>query len=158
MRMGFLIYEGLGKYEEDISHMWLCNCSILNFLMYEKNLIFYLISAVSPKQLEHLYSTMRHHSNYVWLAVADQYSSVAVSMVTKARCEQWPCHARKCKLSAGANWPIYIDRIFNPSNKKWEDKERDNVPVVPVIWYVLRCPVPEKLPGWLAGFDTGSLC
>ncbi len=35
MRKGFLIYEEMRKYlpiyEEAVSHIWLCNCSILNF-------------------------------------------------------------------------------------------------------------------------------
>ncbi len=35
------------KYEEAVSHIWLCNCSTLNFLIYEENLIFSFIS-VSP--------------------------------------------------------------------------------------------------------------
>ena len=48
MRKGFLIYEEmrkyLVKYEEAVSHIWLCNCSILNFHIYEENLIFFFIS------------------------------------------------------------------------------------------------------------------
>ncbi len=50
MRKGFLIYEEMRKYfpiyedEEAVSHIWLCNCSILNFLIYEDNLIFFFIS------------------------------------------------------------------------------------------------------------------
>jgi len=48
MRKGFLIYEEMLKYfpiyEEAVSHIWLCNCSILNFLIYEENLIFFFIS------------------------------------------------------------------------------------------------------------------
>ncbi len=32
-------------YEEAVSHIWLCNCSTLNFSIYEKNLIFFFISA-----------------------------------------------------------------------------------------------------------------
>jgi hypothetical protein len=31
-------------YEETVSHLWLCNCSILNFLIYEENYIFFFIS------------------------------------------------------------------------------------------------------------------
>ncbi len=50
MRKGFLIYEDIRKYfpiyEEAVSQIWLCNCSILNFLIYEENLIFFLISEV----------------------------------------------------------------------------------------------------------------
>jgi hypothetical protein len=49
MRKGFLIYEKMRKYfpiyEEAVSHICLCNCSILNFLIYEGNLIFVFISA-----------------------------------------------------------------------------------------------------------------
>ncbi len=48
MRKGFLIYEEMRKYfpiyEEAVSHIWLCNCSILNFLIYEENYIFFFIS------------------------------------------------------------------------------------------------------------------
>ena len=46
MRKSFLIYEEMRqyfpKYEEAVSHMWLCNCSILNFLIYGENLILFL--------------------------------------------------------------------------------------------------------------------
>jgi hypothetical protein len=52
MRKGFLICEEMHKYlvmlEEAVSHVWLCNCCILNFLIFEENLIFFLISAVCP--------------------------------------------------------------------------------------------------------------
>ncbi len=45
MRREFLIYEEMRKYfpiyEEAVSHIWLCNCSLLNFLIYEENLIFF---------------------------------------------------------------------------------------------------------------------
>jgi hypothetical protein len=48
MRKGFLIYEEMRKYfpiyEEAVRHIRLCNCSILNFLIYEENLIFFFIS------------------------------------------------------------------------------------------------------------------
>ncbi len=36
-------------YEEAVSHIWLCNCSILNFLIYEENFIFFFISAESNR-------------------------------------------------------------------------------------------------------------
>ncbi len=49
MKKGFLIYEEMRKYipiyEEAISHIWLCNCSVLHFPIYEENLIFFFISA-----------------------------------------------------------------------------------------------------------------
>ncbi len=48
MRKGFLIYEKMRKYfliyEEAVRHIWLCSCSILNFLIYEENLVFFFIS------------------------------------------------------------------------------------------------------------------
>ncbi len=52
VRKGFLIYQEMRKYlpiyEEAVSHIWLCNCSILNFLMYEESFIFFFISV--PKR------------------------------------------------------------------------------------------------------------
>jgi hypothetical protein len=46
-RKGFQIYEEMCKYftiyDEAVSHICLCNCSILNFLIYEENLIFFFI-------------------------------------------------------------------------------------------------------------------
>ncbi len=48
MRKGFLIYEEMRKYitiyEEGISHRWLCNRSLLSFLIYDENFIFFFIS------------------------------------------------------------------------------------------------------------------
>ncbi len=46
MRKGFLIYEKMREYfpmyEEAISHIWLCNCSIPNFLiLYMRKIWFY---------------------------------------------------------------------------------------------------------------------
>ncbi len=50
MRKSFLIYEETRKYfpiyEEVVSHIWLCNFSILNFLIYEENFIFFFISVL----------------------------------------------------------------------------------------------------------------
>ncbi len=50
MRKGFLIYEEMRKYfpvyEEAVFHIWLCNCSILNFLIYEEKLIVFFISVL----------------------------------------------------------------------------------------------------------------
>jgi hypothetical protein len=37
-------------YEETVSHIWLCNCSILNILIYEENLIF-LFYQSNPRNL-----------------------------------------------------------------------------------------------------------
>ncbi len=37
-------------YEEVVSYIRLCNCSILNFLIYEENFIFFFISVGSPRK------------------------------------------------------------------------------------------------------------
>ncbi len=41
VRKSFLIYEEMRKAD---SHIWLCKCAILNFLVSEENLIFFFIS------------------------------------------------------------------------------------------------------------------
>ncbi len=50
MRKGFPIYEEMGKYfpiyKEAVSYVWLCNCSILNFLIYGEILIFFFITVI----------------------------------------------------------------------------------------------------------------
>jgi hypothetical protein len=51
MRKGFLIYEEMCKYlvifEEDVSPICLCSCSRLEFLIYDENFVFFLISVGS---------------------------------------------------------------------------------------------------------------
>ncbi len=68
MRNGFLIYEKMQKYfpmyEEVVSHIWFCNCSILNFVKYEENFIFFFISEVVSD------SGHRTHTRHVWLTDA----------------------------------------------------------------------------------------
>ncbi len=58
MRKSFLIYEEMRQYfpiyEEALSQIWLCNCSIMNFFLYEENLIFFFFSVDSESKL--LYS------------------------------------------------------------------------------------------------------
>jgi hypothetical protein len=34
-------------YEDTVSHLWLCNCSTLNFLIYKENSIFFFVSVLS---------------------------------------------------------------------------------------------------------------
>ncbi len=50
MRRDFLIYEEIRKYlviyEDAVGHIWLCNRSHLNFLIYEENFLFFFISVV----------------------------------------------------------------------------------------------------------------
>ncbi len=52
MRKGFLIYmrkyANISPYmRKAASHIWLCNCSTLNYLIYEENLLFFFISVES---------------------------------------------------------------------------------------------------------------
>ncbi len=65
----YIVYEEMCKYliiyvhvqyEEAVSHRWLCNCSLLNFLIYEENLIFFFISAPHPQQTESSWISLRH--------------------------------------------------------------------------------------------------
>jgi len=53
MRKGFLIYEEMLKYlvmyEEAVSHIRLCNRSLLDFLIYEENFVSCFISAVMKR-------------------------------------------------------------------------------------------------------------
>ncbi len=50
MRKGFLKYEEICKYlviyEEAVSHIGLCNRSLLDFPIYEENFVFFFISVV----------------------------------------------------------------------------------------------------------------
>jgi hypothetical protein len=83
MRKGFLIYGEMRKYfpiyEEAVSHIWLCNCSFLNFLIYEENLIFFFLS-VQKETLEccvHLYAFV----SYRRLSPQFQFSLSGVILV-----------------------------------------------------------------------------
>jgi hypothetical protein len=66
MRKGFLIDEEMRKYftiyEKAVSHIWLCNCSIVNFLIYEVNLILFFISVGWIKSTwdTHCHARIRH--------------------------------------------------------------------------------------------------
>ncbi len=48
-------------YEEAVSHIWICNCSILNFLIYDEYLIFCFISVEGITHV-HNYELYRHQS------------------------------------------------------------------------------------------------
>ncbi len=39
MRKGFLMYDEMHIYDEAVRNICICNCSRLNFLLYEENLI-----------------------------------------------------------------------------------------------------------------------
>jgi hypothetical protein len=58
MRTDLLIYDEMLKYltiyEEAVNHIRLCNRSLLNFLIYEENSIFFFISAYSTRNI-HLF-------------------------------------------------------------------------------------------------------
>ncbi len=51
MRKGFLIYEAMRNYsvicEEVVSHIRLCNGSLLDFFIYEEYFVFFFISVFS---------------------------------------------------------------------------------------------------------------
>jgi hypothetical protein len=80
LRKSFLIYEEIHKYltiyEEAVSHIWLRNRSVLNFLIYEENLIFFLISAT---QLKPWFS---HHNRALPIAI-QQWIEIGRIITTK---------------------------------------------------------------------------
>jgi hypothetical protein len=45
-----------------VIHIWLCNCSILNFLIYEENLIFFFINILFSSILHILFYTILFYS------------------------------------------------------------------------------------------------
>ncbi len=55
-------------------YIWLCNCSTLNFLIYEENLIFFFISVPSLSMY-----TWKHTSGYVYPPI---WSCSAVLLIT----------------------------------------------------------------------------
>jgi hypothetical protein len=59
MRKGLLIYEEMSNYlvkgDEAVSHLWLWNRSLLNFLINEENLIFFFISVGYAETAEETY-------------------------------------------------------------------------------------------------------
>ncbi len=67
MRKNFPIYE------EAVSHIWLCNCSILNFLIYEENSIFfsvpcpYVVRFPSPAELSTYAFSLLHSFSCLYL-------------------------------------------------------------------------------------------
>ncbi len=111
-------------YEQAVSHIWLCNCSILNYFIYEENVIFFFISvrwkaAFSSKrhlcspwlpvglflhtctlkwQLSHLftevYSTCSDCFGFHWT-----YEKLFSSMVKKYRPRFFFCTVQNGKLS-----------------------------------------------------------
>ncbi len=68
MRKGFLIYEEMRKYfpiyEEAVSHIWLCSCSILNFLIYEEILFSFLSVHPSPQLITTIISLIASLSTF----------------------------------------------------------------------------------------------
>ncbi len=62
------IFEHFLIYYEALPHMWLCNCSTLNFLIYEENLIFFFISVTAYN----IWSSMQYLvsvEEYTWHTV-----------------------------------------------------------------------------------------
>ncbi len=64
MRKGFLIYEEMRKYfiiyEEAVSHTWLCTRSLMHFIIYEENFIFFFYQCMEEKIAEN-----KNHSRYI---------------------------------------------------------------------------------------------
>ncbi len=116
MRKGFLIYEEMRKYfpiyEEAVSHIWVCNYSIRNFLIYEENLIFCFISA-SIFLLSHttLYSTLSSPFPYF----ANHLSSLLhISQVTNLYFFTLPFSRQNSGFQYPKIWPFHGVRASTP--------------------------------------------
>jgi hypothetical protein len=63
-RKGFLIYEEMRKYfpiyedDEAVSQIRLSNCSILNFLIYKENLIFFFYQCILVQKDLHVFPVL----------------------------------------------------------------------------------------------------
>ncbi len=81
-------------YEEAVGHIWLCYCSILDFLIYEENLIFFFISvwlrSCSSKITERNFSS--------WSQIT--YFLLGTAGLRKYTCSPWWIDFRRC-------WPIF---------------------------------------------------
>ncbi len=80
----FLIYEEMRKYfpiyEEAVSHIWLCNCSTLNFPIYEENLIFFFIIVRANSRMGLMCLTMNSPQSVAELVGHSCLSAPALSV------------------------------------------------------------------------------
>ncbi len=108
MRKGFLIYEEMRKYltiyEEAVSWIliWLCNCSILNFLKYEENLIFFISVA----------STILHYFTHffsLWNAIIRTLSLLYSHFINNVSAVNFVCNLITFELWKSL---IYMEMIL----------------------------------------------
>ncbi len=114
MRKGFLIYEEMRKYvriyEEAVSHIWLCNRSFLNLLIFEENLIFFFLRNIgnarfpSNRQTE----TVSSCRSPIGLPAAGSGSGSGHPMIRKSRCCMFYVGVTIC---TGIEWPAHTTII-----------------------------------------------
>ncbi len=96
MRKGFLIYEETHKYftiyEDTVSHIWLCNCSILNFLLYADNFIFFFISVIAEIR--------RHAGGNSTGETTSKQADGNMQACIKSPINMYPIGLRKCPRAA----------------------------------------------------------
>ncbi len=87
-------------YEESVTHIWLFNWSLLNFLIYEENFIFLLINAPSPPlTLPTLFPSLFQSSS-------SKYDFALVSRLLRDSniyCNWWESEITLCKIN-GTNF------------------------------------------------------
>ncbi len=80
MRKGLLLYEEMHNYfpiyEGTVSHIWLCNCSTPNFLIYEENFLFFFIGVAFCPVFATGWSSLSKDDIRVWASLSKVILSV----------------------------------------------------------------------------------
>ncbi len=124
MRKGFLIYEEVQKYlviyEEAVSHKWLCTRSLLKFLSYEENLIFFFYQCTASEKKRGNVKNQGKIWNAAWrnqiagnlkrcpsltASIQDRYRSMTGTS-SRMLCPRFVFH-----------WPL---RLFRLQSQQWD--------------------------------------
>ena len=126
MRKGSLIYEemrnSLTIYEEAFSLKWLCNRSLLNFLIYEENSIFFYISVYTTKHI-YLFLICYLQINYEQLFISHSPRSVQQFVIylflgLLSTNKIWPAVYYHCPRSV-QQFVVYLFLGLLSTNKIW---------------------------------------
>ncbi len=123
MRKGFLIYEEVRKYlavyEEANSHIWLCNRSLLNFLIFEENLIIFFISARCSRQFRYLFSSNRIFSTVSLENASSRWRIVIIPLYI------FDTDVELCTLSFSQSYPPVT--VYSNADSPQQRRRRYNV-------------------------------
>ncbi len=139
MRKGFLIYDKKRKNlpicGEAVSHIWLCNRSLLNFLRYEENLLFFFFSV--------------DWLTFCWLMV--WMSFFFLSSFSLSSWRRWSCEVRNLSLYTSRRGAGFDSQILLPNQrtKCITSNKVDFIRRVFVEWSALNLACRAKLCGIL---------